>query len=70
MEPRVPCVDGGGDGLELRAARRHRREGGRIHVLDAQILEPQRQRSNPFRYPSLTFFYPCLLVFFVLYFFF
>uniref|UniRef100_A0A804MI47 Protein RAE1 n=1 Tax=Zea mays TaxID=4577 RepID=A0A804MI47_MAIZE len=49
MEPRVPCVDGGGDGLELRAARRHRREGGRIHVLDAQILEPQRQRSNPFR---------------------
>lgn len=46
MEPRVPCGDGG---PELRAARRHRQEGERIHVLDPRILEPQRQRSNPFR---------------------
>ncbi|CAD6261252.1 unnamed protein product [Miscanthus lutarioriparius] len=46
MEPRVPCGDGG---PELRAARRHRQEGEQIHVLDPRILEPQRQRSNPFR---------------------
>ncbi|CAD6264077.1 unnamed protein product [Miscanthus lutarioriparius] len=46
MEPTVPCGDGG---PELRAARRHRQEGERIHVLDPRILEPQLQRSNPFR---------------------
>ncbi|AQK42976.1 Protein RAE1 [Zea mays] len=46
MEPRVPCGDGG---PEPRAARTHRREGERNHVLDARILEPQRQRSNPIR---------------------
>jgi len=65
LDPTVPSD--GGD-LELRAARRHRQEGERIHVLDPRILEPQLQMSNPFRYPPLTFFYLYLLVFCSLFF--